>query len=72
MTGETERILFCSGNSIAITIPKKWLKKKGLKKGDYVKMVLNDKILIDVPKTEEELHKEIEEYEKSLKGADND
>ena len=44
-----------------------WLKDKGLKIGDMVLVKMNDKILIEVPKTEEELHAEILSYEKELK-----
>jgi len=64
---ETERVLFSSGTSLVVAIPYKWLKKNSLKKGDSLRLIVNDKILIELPKTEEELHKEIEQYEKSLR-----
>ena len=67
MAGEIEKPLVEVGDSTGIIIPVQWLRKKGLKKGDMLKMILNDKILLEKPKTEEELHAEIEDYEKSLK-----
>ena len=52
--------------SLAVIVPHKWAKKKGLKKGDRVKMIVNEKILIDKATTEDEAHAEILAYEKQL------
>jgi len=63
----TERPLFEIGDSFGITIPMEWLKKHDLKKGDKVHLKMaGDYILIEPPKTEEELLQEILEVKGCL------
>jgi len=40
------------GNSIVISIPKKWLRNKNIKEGDFVIIVFNDVLLIEGVKNE--------------------
>ncbi len=48
-----ERSLFKTGDSLAVTLPKAWTKYFQLKAGDRVEIVVNDELVIRVPKEEE-------------------
>ena len=45
-----ERKLFATGDSLAITLPKDWIKTFKLKAGDSLEIVLEDELVIRVKK----------------------
>jgi len=45
-----ERKLFATGDSLAITLPKDWIKNFHLKAGDAVEIVLEDELTIKAKK----------------------
>ena len=48
-----ERPLFKTGNSLAVTLPKAWIRLFQLKGGDRVEIVVNDDLVIRTKKEEE-------------------
>lgn len=56
-----ERKLFATGDSVAVTIPKDWVRHFGLKAGDSVEITFGDELVIRAKEGE---------YEKSILNKD--
>ena len=63
--GITERSIFEIGHSVAITLPKKFVKSHGIKKGDKVCVSYNSFILLE-PKKQKNILKEMQQKKEAL------
>ncbi len=56
-----ERKLFTTGDSLAVTLPKPWVKYFHLKAGDSVEVVANNEVVIKIKRSKENIdfHKDL-------------
>ena len=53
MSVAIERKLFATGDSMAVTIPKDWIKHFSLKAGDSVEIIFGDELIIRAKERED-------------------
>ena len=66
--GKTERSVFEIGQSVAVTLPKKFVASHGIKKGDKVTVSYNSFLLLE-PEQKQKILKEIQEKARIIKHA---